>query len=129
MHYQIAHPKIKEIVAKNFFTTSQEVERNLSMGMQTLVCSNFFEYCIKQAGSKVVSPMLNFFDEYIGTYPQIGTDYNSLTLEFCTFLSDGSRDGVQLKLVPTPAGYQVQYVQLAGIFGVTTEKVIRAILP
>jgi hypothetical protein len=135
MKYLVAHPKIKEIVAKNFFTTSMEVERNLSMGAQTLVCSEFFETAVKTYGSKVIAPMLEFLDRYIGTHPHVGTEWDSwTTLEFCTFLGDGSRDGIQIKLDHEQRVIdgeelviKVKIVQLIGIFGVTTEKVLKEI--
>lgn len=133
MKYLVAHPKIKEIVAKNFFTTSIEVERNLSMGAQTLVCSEFFETAVKTYGSKVIAPMLEFLDRYIGTHPHVGTDdISGHTLEFCTFLGDGSRDGVQLYIHLGTSNISqtqtnVEIIQLTGIFGVTTEKVLKEI--
>ena len=124
MKYLQAHPKIKDIVARSFFTTVDDVERNLSMGAQTLVCSEFFELMIKRYGARIIPHLVDFFERYIGTQPYVGTEYfgDVQTIEFCSFLTDDSRDGVQCIIRPLPFGFHVRVVQLTGVFGVTTER-------
>lgn len=128
MKYLTAHPKIKEIVARNYFTTSMDVERNLSIGAQTLVCSEFFEQAVKWYGAPIVEPLLDFLDKYVGTHPHVGTEQS--ILEFCSFLRDDSRDGIQFRIIwdgeefTDSLALRIKIVQLSGIFGVTTEKVL-----
>lgn len=130
MKYLQAHPKIKELVARSFFTTTDELDRNMSIATQAIACSEFLAVVVSRTGGVAYPHLMEFLERYVGTYPNVGLEYpgSVMRLEFCAFLGDGSRDGVLLEYYATPDSVvMAKVVKLVGVFGVTTERVLQEI--
>ena len=117
------NPNLVKLTSLNREQSIDYITKCVEIGSQVTVASEFLTHISQIFGCKTVEPLVQFFSEYLGTYPE--TWISNFGIRFCHKVGDCSHDGIQIifeRYDETTCLCKLQ--RLTSIFDVTTFSII-----
>ena len=123
------NPNIREYLRLANFTTDEDIDRILRIGIVACTSTRFLEHIALYVGSEGVYFLNEFYRNFLGMYNLVSADWshNAPIIRLCNQISPNGQDGVQIEFVQNgiSSAWHIRLCRLTATFDTTVRTELR----